>query len=188
MNLTYFINCVDFNDVKKRYKELCKINHPDVNPNVDVKIMQDINVQYSYIEKNSVNFPIQTYTGTKRNNNYNTYNPASEFKRRWDDWNRFTEEKREKDKQKYYAEKETREKYNKQSVELENKIHEAWEKLQETDYKKIVLYHKFVEYCIRENKIAEKKHFELIAQLLGYKEGWAFYKYQEYIEQVNGKV
>lgn len=54
MNLHYFTGCKDFNEVKKTYKDGVKKYHPDINKGIDVRLIQDLNAQYSYIEKNVI--------------------------------------------------------------------------------------------------------------------------------------
>jgi len=43
----YFDSCYSLEDVKMRYKTLCKKHHPDVGDQPDTLIMSEINSQYS---------------------------------------------------------------------------------------------------------------------------------------------
>jgi hypothetical protein len=52
--LYYFKKCTSIFEVKKKYKELAFIHHPDKGGNT--KIMQDINNEYEYVIKNNI-FP-----------------------------------------------------------------------------------------------------------------------------------
>lgn len=47
MYTKYFDSCYSLEDVKRRYKTLCKRHHPDVGDEPDTLIMSEINSQYS---------------------------------------------------------------------------------------------------------------------------------------------
>lgn len=161
MKLHFFKGCKDLNEVKKKYRDLCKEFHPDINPNVDIKVIQDLNAQYKYVQKYTVSYPIDTIVQTEYRKDFQYYK---------EDVDKYREQ----------------EKYNKEErakiIFLNNKITEAFKKLKETDYKPIVLYFKFLEYINANNLKAEKSHFELIGRLLKYNQGWAYHKYNEYME------
>jgi curved DNA-binding protein CbpA len=50
MNIKYFYNCHTLEEVKRRYKELAMLHHPDKGGNTAT--MQDINNEYEEIRKN----------------------------------------------------------------------------------------------------------------------------------------
>jgi curved DNA-binding protein CbpA len=59
MKINYFKDCTSLAEVKKRYKELAMLHHPDRGG--ETAIMQEINNQYESISKNpSFNFAKQT--------------------------------------------------------------------------------------------------------------------------------
>jgi hypothetical protein len=50
MNIKYFYNCRTLDEVKRKYKELAMLHHPDKGGNT--AIMQEINNEYEDIQKN----------------------------------------------------------------------------------------------------------------------------------------
>jgi len=50
--MEYFENIIDLESLKKEYKRLCKIHHPDLGGST--KVMQDINRQYNEILETQV--------------------------------------------------------------------------------------------------------------------------------------
>jgi len=50
MNIKYFYNCHSLEEVKRKYKELAMLHHPDRGGNT--AIMQEINLEYEEIQKN----------------------------------------------------------------------------------------------------------------------------------------
>ncbi len=77
MILSNFIGCNNFDEVKKKYKELSKKYHPDLHVGIDIALMQTLNVQYEYIEKNVITYPIGQYKPP-----FNPFNAADEFARK----------------------------------------------------------------------------------------------------------
>lgn len=51
MKLKYFINCQNLDEIRRKYKELALLHHPD-RPNGDTVTMQFINNEYEYCIKN----------------------------------------------------------------------------------------------------------------------------------------
>ena len=50
MNIKYFYNCHTLEEVKRKYKELAMLHHPDRGGNTAT--MQEINLEYEEIQKN----------------------------------------------------------------------------------------------------------------------------------------
>jgi hypothetical protein len=50
MNIKYFYNCHSLEEVKRKYKELAMLHHPDRGGNTAT--MQEINLEYEEIQKN----------------------------------------------------------------------------------------------------------------------------------------
>ena len=49
MNIKYFYNCHTLEEVKRKYKELAMLHHPDRGGNTAT--MQEINLEYEEIQK-----------------------------------------------------------------------------------------------------------------------------------------
>lgn len=140
MVIKYF-KLTDIADVKKQYKVLVKKYHPDINPDIDVSIIQDVNKEKDYIEKN-VNTIFRVHsrqTAYKRNDVY----PIKHFM---------------------------------------NKAKAIFSIVVMNKYKPIALLYKCLEDARDKNYSLAQEHFDFIAELLGYKKGWGYYKHKEYLE------
>lgn len=58
----YFENLKDDKELSSKYKELIKLNHPDLGGNTNV--MQEINSQYDYIKKHGYKAYLSKYTNS----------------------------------------------------------------------------------------------------------------------------
>lgn len=198
MNLHYFKGCKDFNEVKKAYKDSVKKYHPDINKGIDVRLIQDLNAQYSYIEKNVIRYPILDVKAKEPIRKQ--YNAAEEFRRKaqeqasnvkgaWKEYDEKAKEDYNKQKQRQYQtytnQNYTKEKVKEEpKVDLNEKIRKAYQGVLDKGYKPYTLYHRFLAYCKEKNIVADKSNFELIGELLGYKKGWATFKYEEYLQEI----
>lgn len=174
MNLYLFQNCKDFKEVKSKYRNLCKEYHPDKNADIDIKLIQELNNQYDYIEKHNIKYPIlDKKVNDKEKNKTYQYNKNV----------REDENKKYKETTTYKYKEAQRKKDN----ELTELIKTAYTTILINDFNKASLYYQFIEYIESNNIRASKSHFELIGKLLKYKDGWAFYKYEEYTQKLNTK-
>jgi hypothetical protein len=73
MSTQYFSGCQTVEDVKKRYKQLAKENHPDVGG--DVEVMKEINAQYQKALKGQHG---STHTGSDGKQHKYNYNETWE--------------------------------------------------------------------------------------------------------------
>lgn len=165
MKINLFKGCKNLEDVKKLYKTKCKEWHPDINPDIDTKLIQELNAQYNYITKNKISYPIidiQSNIQTLVNDSNKNYKDTVAYK--------------------------YKQQIKKTKEELDELIKKNYSVVIKNNYKPISLYFKFLDY-IKENNIkAEKSHFELIGKLLDYKSGWAYHKYEEYTQELNKTI
>lgn len=143
MIIKYF-KLTDIGDVKKQYKILVKKYHPDINPNVDVRIIQDINKEKDYIEKN-INTIFRGYnkhSASKKTSSCEIY-PIRHFM---------------------------------------NKAKAIFSIVIMNKHKPISLLYKCLDDAKNKNYSLAQEHFDFIAELLGYKKGWGYYKHKEYLE------
>lgn len=172
MKLEQFNGCKDFNEVKKRYRELVKKYHPDLHPNIDLKLIQDLVAQYQYIEKYDTIYPINI--PTTHSSHYSDFNFS------------FKQSKRTNNPKREKAKEESKKEYNKPKEEtkikdeISDKIKIAYGTIIERDLDKGSLYYSFINYAKKKDLILEKKHFDLIGKLCGYSVGWSYYKWEEY--------
>jgi len=62
METQYFKSCSTKEQLRARYKELCKQYHPDLNPDVDITIIQQINSEIDYLINVMPNINGKTWT------------------------------------------------------------------------------------------------------------------------------
>ena len=68
MNIKYFYDCHTLEEVKRKYKELAMLHHPDRGGNTAT--MQEINLEYEEIQKN----PLFNFAREKKKTRKNSSN------------------------------------------------------------------------------------------------------------------
>lgn len=174
MNYYYFLNCANLDEVKSKYKELVKKYHPDINPSIDIKIIQDLNIEYKYITTTlSVNYPIRNVKGAGYQYQRQSAEDAEQARKKYSEHRAYANHEY---KNNYKKPEYTYEKPQDLTTNLDADVSwicRAYVDITLKKHKPSSLVFKYTEYKKATKRECKLEHLELIGRILGYKPAWA---------------